>query len=106
MRFGILMHLLAIALGAEALQILHCVQAPQSLWLNMIAMSLLGISAESPACSALPVVPEKHLEPESLPGLAPIAAPGGAWLGRPLSASPGLEESESLRHLGTSLLGR
>lgn len=49
MRFGILMHLLGIALGAEALQILHCVQAPQSLWLNMIAMSLLGISAEPPA---------------------------------------------------------
>jgi len=49
MRFGILMHLLGIALGAEALQILHCVQAAQSLWLNMIAMSLLGISAEPPA---------------------------------------------------------
>ena len=49
MRFGILMHLLGIALGAEALQILHCVQAPQSLWNDMIAMGFLGISAEPPA---------------------------------------------------------
>jgi len=98
MRFGILMHLLSIALCAEALQILHCVQAPQSLWNDMIAMGLFVVSAEPPACSALPVVPEKHLEPESLPGLASIASPGGAWLGRPLSASLGLEERESLRH--------